>query len=115
MGSDTIYRQDAIDAINTWDKFGINERSQVVRWHEGLEPYVKLSDVVWAIEKLPSAQLKQTDCCYCHEDSDGYVTPLEKNSHAFIHFGMNGWCLELRAKGWHGNAKSIIVLCVEVD
>lgn len=26
MGNDTIYRQDAIDAINTWDKFGIDER-----------------------------------------------------------------------------------------
>ena len=44
-------------------------------------------------------------CEYCHEDSDGYVKPIEKNSHAFIHFGMNGWCLELRAKGWHGEAK----------
>ena len=56
MGSDVIYRQDTIDAINTWDKFGIDERSRVVRWREGLEPYVKLSDVVWAIAKLPSAE-----------------------------------------------------------
>ena len=53
---DLIYRQDVIDAISTWDKFGIDERNRVVRWYEGLEPYVKLRDVVWAIEKLPSAQ-----------------------------------------------------------
>lgn len=45
-------------------------------------------------------------CCdYCTEDSDGYVKPIEKNSHAFIRFGMDGWELDLRAKGWHGSAK----------
>lgn len=44
-------------------------------------------------------------CEYCNEDSDGYVKPIEKNSHAFVRFGMNGWCLELSAKGWYGEAK----------
>lgn len=24
------------------------------------------------------------NCEYCHEDSDGYVVPLEKNAHAFL-------------------------------
>lgn len=56
--SDLINRRDAINAISTWDKFGVDERNRVVRWYEGLEPYVKLRDVVWAIEKLPSAQRK---------------------------------------------------------
>jgi len=78
---DLISRQAAIDALDC-----INGVEEVLR-------------------SLPSAQPKQTDCCYCHEDSDGYVTPLEKNCHAFIRFGMNGWCLELSAKGWHGEAK----------
>ena len=44
-------------------------------------------------------------CPYCCEDSDGYVTPLEKNCHAFIRFGMNGWEIDLSARGWHGSAK----------
>lgn len=44
-------------------------------------------------------------CPYCCEDSDGYVKPLEKNCHAFIRFGMNGWEIDLSAKGWHGSAK----------
>lgn len=48
---------------------------------------------------------RQANCVYCHEDSDGYVKPIEKNSHAFIRFGMDGWELNLRAKGWHGSAK----------
>ena len=53
---DLISRQAAIESICTWDKFGVDERGRVVRWHEGLEPYVHLRDVVMAIEKLPSAQ-----------------------------------------------------------
>ena len=48
---------------------------------------------------------RQAACEYCHEDSDGYVMPLEKNCHAFIRYGMNGWELSLKAKGWHGSAK----------
>lgn len=48
---------------------------------------------------------RQAACEYCHEDSDGYVKPIEKNCHAFISFGMEGWELSLKANGWHGNAK----------
>ena len=48
---------------------------------------------------------RQAACEYCHEDSNGYVMPLEKNCHAFIRYGMNGWELSLKAKGWHGSAK----------
>lgn len=44
-------------------------------------------------------------CKYCNEDADGFVTPIEKNGHAFVRFGMNGWELSLKANGWHGNAK----------
>lgn len=47
----------------------------------------------------------QESCEYCHEDSDGYVKPIEKNGHAYIHFGMNGSCIELRANEWHGETK----------
>ena len=57
------------------------------------------------IEEAPSAQPEQTGCEYCHEDSDGHVMPLEKNCHAFIRFGMDGWELSLNAKGWHGETK----------
>jgi hypothetical protein len=31
MGSDTINRKDTFDAINTWDKFGIDEIDQVLQ------------------------------------------------------------------------------------
>lgn len=44
-------------------------------------------------------------CEYCNKDSDGYVKPVEKNGHAFIRFGMNGWELSLKANRWHGSAK----------
>lgn len=44
-------------------------------------------------------------CEYCNKDVDGYVKPIEKNCHAFIRFGMDGWELSLKANGWHGSAK----------
>lgn len=44
-------------------------------------------------------------CEYCNTDSDGYAKPIEKNGHAFVRFGMNGWELSLKANGWHGSAK----------
>ena len=70
---DLINRQDVIDAICTWDKFGIDERNRVVRWYEGLEPYVKLRDVVWVIEKLPYAEpeiIRCKDCKHWYLDAD---------------------------------------------
>lgn len=54
-----------------------------------------------AIEALEQQPNK---CEYCHEDSDGYIKPLEKNCHAYIEFGMHGWVIELKAKGWRGKA-----------
>lgn len=57
-----------------------------------------------AVDAL-NAQVGQASCEYCHEDSDGYVKPIEKNSHAFVRFGMDGWELSLKANGWHGEAR----------
>ena len=42
-------------------------------------------------------------CPFCHEDIDGYVTPLEKNGHAYIrNDGFDGWHIEIKANGWRG-------------
>ena len=115
LANDRISRQAAIDAI------------------DGM-PTVIDADGVQFIEKqctrlriavLPSAQPESCEyyalcrhgrdenklrarlgfCEYCNEDADGYVKPIEKNCHAFIRFGMNGWELSLKANGWHGSAK----------
>ena len=69
------------------------------------EPCTEKCNDIKILEKLPSAQPENTDCIYCHEDSDGYVKPIEKNCHAFIRFGMDGWEISLSAKGWDGSAK----------
>ena len=65
MKDDVISRQAAIDAINTWDKFGVDERGRLVRWHEGLELYVHLRDVLTAIVNLPPAQADIICCKDC--------------------------------------------------
>ena len=60
---------------------------------------------VMALGAVVSDIKRQEICEYCHEDSDGYVTPLEKNCHAFIRFGINGWELNMKANGWHGETR----------
>ena len=107
---DTIYRQAAIDAVD-----------------EGLtRVFFEHRDIAEKmINKIPSAQPERCEyyalcrhgrdenklrsvlgfCEYCNEDADGFVTPLEKNGHAFVRFGINGWELSLKANGWHGSAK----------
>ena len=59
---DLIDRQAVINAINTWDKFGVDERCRIVRWYEGLEPYVHLRDVLTAIVNLTAAQPQWIPC-----------------------------------------------------
>ena len=44
---------------------------------------------------------RQASCDYCHEDSDGYVTPLEKNCHAFVRRSpIDGWVLSVKYGAW---------------
>jgi hypothetical protein len=65
---------------------------------------INLSDVM-ALGAVMLDTKKQESCYYCHEDNDGFVMPIEKNFHAFVRFGMDGWELSMKAKGWHGRAK----------
>lgn len=63
------------------------------------------NDHIAEVSKMnASAQPEQTACEYCHEDSDGFIRPIEKNSHAFVSFGLNGWHIAMRANGWVGRA-----------
>lgn len=43
------------------------------------------------------------NCPYCHEDSDGFVFPIEKNGHACVLHDVDGWVISLKAKGWRGS------------
>ena len=81
---DLISRQAAIDAVIKRDANCGIDSAEVLR-------------------ALPSAQPEL--CEYCNKDSNGYVKPIEKNNHAFVRFGTNGWELSLKANGWHGSAK----------
>lgn len=77
--SDCISRQAAITAIQKAyvDTEGGTDKCAV--WKN-----VGLTNALHIMQDLPSAQSEQTDCDYCHEDSDGYVRPIEKNCHAVI-------------------------------
>lgn len=113
---DTIYRQVAIDAVDTI--------GHIATMPDG-DKCLRRSAVKYTLSMLPPAQPEPCEyyalcrhgrdenklrarlgvCEYCNKDSDGYVKPIEKNGHAFIRFGINGWELSLKANGWHGSAK----------
>ena len=115
--SDLISRQAAIDEIDEWIKAFLENGHK-----ESAADACLIQD---GIIQLPSAQPELCEyyalcrhgrdenklrvrlgfCEYCNEDSDGYVKPIEKNNHAFVRFGMNGWELSLKANGWHGSVK----------
>ena len=99
--ADTISRKAAIDAL-TRKMVSIPTAGE--KDLMGDVNRIRAEDIS-VIRRLPSAQPENADCIYCHEDSDGYVKPIEKNCHAFIRFGMNGWELNMKANGWHGSAK----------
>ena len=114
VGGNLIDRQAALDAIKKLEKPAPTAQHLSA-----------IFDCEDTIKALPSAQPESCEyyalcrhgrdenklrarlgfCEYCNEDADGYVKPIEKNCHAFIRFGMNGWELSLKANGWHGSAK----------
>lgn len=47
-------------AINTWPKFGVDERGRIVPWNEGYEPYIHLRDAVIAITGMPTIEPERT-------------------------------------------------------
>jgi hypothetical protein len=55
---DIINRRAAIDAMNTWDKFGCDPDGRLVRFDDNKHyvPYVRYDDMVYVIKSLPSAQ-----------------------------------------------------------
>ena len=59
--NDLIYRQAALDAMETWDKFGCDPDGKLVRYDDDKHyiPYVHYEDMVHAIKHLPSAQPEQ--------------------------------------------------------
>lgn len=59
--SDLISRQAALDAMETWDKFGCDPDGKLVRYDDDKHyiPYVHYEDMVHAIKHLPSAQSEQ--------------------------------------------------------
>lgn len=82
MERDIIYRQAAIDAINTWDKFGVDERGRLVPWHKRSVPYVSLEDVLKTLVNLPAAEPERKaptsdeeqlslDCSFCRQHECG--------------------------------------------
>ena len=111
--SDLIDRQAALDIYDDYNVAVENGELEAYRKHRErlleLPPVQQESCEYYALCRHGRDENKLRArlgfCEYCNEDADGYVKPIEKNCHAFIRFGMNGWELSLKANGWHGSAK----------
>jgi len=104
---DLIDRQVAVDAIQ-------QHREDVLGGYEYDEGVAFVyaaahNHIIDVIKHLPSAQPEQTDCDYCHEDRDGYVRPIEKNSHAWI--VRRGRSMKLRVGFKGGYSECDILFC----
>ena len=88
--SDLIDRQAALDAMETWDKFGCDPDGELVRYDDDKHyiPYVHYEDMVYAVKNLPSARPEIIRCGQCKyaevadaEDSqDGYTCQFHRGS-----------------------------------
>ena len=60
-----------------------------------------LNMAISALQAQDVPDINVGNCPYCHEDSDGYVTPLEKNCHAFVRRSpIDGWVLSVKYGAW---------------
>ena len=66
--NDCISRQAALQAMDTWDKFGCDPDGKLVRYDDDKHyiPYVKYEDMVNAVKNLPSAQPESRREWYMH-------------------------------------------------
>lgn len=83
--SDTISRQAAIDEVSKYASIWMEYDGGMTQ-EEVAEAALKSAKrtMVHILEEMPSAEPEKTDCEYCREDSEGYVRPIEKNSHAWL-------------------------------
>ena len=67
VGGNLIDRQAALDAMETWDKFGCDPDGKLVRYDDDKHyiPYVHYEDMVHAIKHLPPAQPEIIRCKDC--------------------------------------------------
>lgn len=60
-----------MEAINTWPKFGVDERGRIVPWNERYEPYIHLRDAVIAITGMPTIEPQRKTGKWIEQD-DGW-------------------------------------------
>lgn len=93
---DCISRADILDAIETWDKFGLNAEQKLIRWQDHYVPYVHLDDVRNAIANMPSVTPQQTRWIPVSKELP------EENIHVLCQFYMGGMAECYHAHGaWH--------------
>ena len=68
-----IDADELMEAINTWPKFGVDERDRIVPWREGYVPYIHLRDVAIAITGMPTIEPERKTGEWIGTEYDGYA------------------------------------------
>lgn len=99
---DTIYRQVALEAMETWGKFGCDPDGKLVKYNDNKHiPYVHYEDMVYAIKHLPSAQPKWIPVTERLPENDNDVLVTDGTDCAVAYWrtsaqawddSMHGWC-----------------------
>ena len=93
---DTISRQAALSAMDTWDKFGCDPDGKLVSYDDDNHyvPYVHYDDMIHVIKHLPSAQPEIIRCKDCK-----FYSPMNRETKTGIcnlimhqNFGNNWFC-----------------------
>ena len=94
-----------MEAINTWPKFGVDERGRIVLWNKGYEPYIHLRYVVTAITEMPTIE-PDPQWIPCNErlpDKETYVL-ISKKPHPLTG---KKWCVTIAGRFVDGRSRKL--------
>lgn len=86
---DCISRQAALEAMDTWDKFGYDPDGKLVRYDDDKHyiPYVHYEDMVHAVKNLPSAQPEVIRCKDCKHQEKFFHTDGRRKDGGYYIYG----------------------------
>ena len=112
--NDCISRQAALDAMETWDKFGCDPDGKLVRYDDDKHyiPYVHYEDMVHAIKHLPSAQPGWIPCSRELPKNKSYVLTIiyipGRQAHIRSGWYEDGIFLNDNGDTWNATDKEVV-------
>ena len=99
---DAISREELLKAIDTWDKFGCDADTKLVRYQEHYVPYIHYDDVVKCIKGMPPVRPQEQTGHWKRISMDRYTTHAQYwykcDKCGKDNLGNTDWCPNCGAK-----------------